>query len=76
MSGSFALFFLLPVSVALGIIFVLWLYYANRRTGLEKQAGEGKIYRCENCRHVYVERRLYPLMVCPRCQHPNSAIRR
>lgn len=76
MGWSLSAFFLLPVAATLGIILALWLYYTNRRSGLEKRPGEGKIYRCENCRLVYVERRLYPLMVCPRCQHPNSAIRR
>jgi len=69
-------FFLLPAAGTLGIIFTLWLYYANRRPDLEKYPGEGRIYRCENCRLVYVERRLYPLMECPRCKHPNPAIRR
>lgn len=70
-------FFLLPVAVGVGIIFALWLYYDHRRLDDDAQSGTGRmIYRCEHCQHVYVEQRMYPLLECPRCRHPNPAVRR
>lgn len=69
-------YFLLPVAISLGMIVSLWLYYNNRRMDERGRVGEGMIYRCEHCQHVYVERRMYPLLECPRCRHPNPAIRR
>jgi hypothetical protein len=69
-------YFVLPLLLALGMIVFLWFYYANRRHSSDRYPGEGKIYRCEHCRLVYVERRMYPLLECPRCHHPNQAIRR
>lgn len=68
--------FILPLALSLGMVIGLWLYYNLRRPEMDKHPGEGKIYRCENCQLVYVERRLYPLLECPRCHHPNPAIRR
>lgn len=76
MTITLTTFFLLPLVVMLGMIFTLWIYYGRRRTDQDRAAGEGKIYRCENCRMVYVERRMYPVLECPRCHHPNQAIRR
>ncbi len=69
-------YFLLPVLLSLGMVIALWLYYTNRRPEVEKHPGEGKIYRCEHCGLVYAERRMYPVLECPRCRHPNPAIRR
>lgn len=76
MGLSLPAYFLLPLAAMLGIMTGLWWYYANRGRDEEKHPGEGKIYRCEHCRLVYVERRMYPLLECPRCRHPNAAIRR
>ena len=76
MTGHLVILFLLPVIFNLVMVFAIWLYYSNRRQESDKSFGEGKIYRCENCNLVYVERRLYPVLECPRCQHPNKAIRR
>ncbi len=76
MSISLTSYFLLPLAAMLAMMFGLWLYYARRERDEEKHPGEGKIYRCEHCRLVYVERRMYPLLECPRCRHSNAAIRR
>lgn len=76
MVRSLPLLFLLPVFVNLVLVIGAWLYYNNRRPEEENHPGEGKIYRCENCNLVYAERRLYPVLECPRCRHPNTAIRR
>jgi hypothetical protein len=76
MEISITAYFLLPVAASVGMIVILWLYYGNRRLDEDKRGGEGMIYRCEHCQFVYVERRLYPLLECPRCHHPNPAIRR
>ncbi len=69
-------YFVLPVFLSLGMVVGLWVYYTRRRPEMEKHPGEGKIYRCERCQMVYVERRLYPTLACPRCHYENSAIRR
>lgn len=76
MTITLSTYFLGPVVILLGLVAGLWLYYESRRAESDKHPGEGKIYRCEHCRLVYVERRLYPLLECPRCHHPNQAIRR
>lgn len=76
MEINLSVLFVLPVFVNLVLVIGAWLYYTNRRPEMEKHPGEGKIYRCENCNLVYVERRLYPMLECPRCHHPNPAIRR
>jgi hypothetical protein len=76
MESRLTILFLLPVVLNLVMVISIWLYYSNRRRQSEKNQGEGKIYRCENCNLVYVERRLYPVLECPRCLHPNTAIRR
>ncbi len=68
--------FLGPVILNLMVVIAVWMYYNNRRLDQQRESGEGKIYRCENCNLVYVERRLYPVLECPRCHHPNTAIRR
>jgi hypothetical protein len=76
MQSRLVILFLLPVVFNLLVVIGIWLYYSNRRRESDSSTGEGKIYRCENCNLVYVERRLYPVLECPRCQHPNAAIRR
>jgi len=76
MELSVTTFFLLPVSLSLGMVFGFWVYYTKRKAGVENHAGEGRIYRCGHCQHVYVTRRRYPVLECPRCHHPNPAIRR
>lgn len=76
MENSFAPLFLLPVIIHLVVVLGAWLYYDNRRSEADARGGEGKIYRCEKCNLVYVERRHYPVLECPRCKHPNAAIRR
>jgi len=76
MNGQIHLLFILPVVFNLVMVIGAWMYYSNRRLSQQRDSGEGKIYRCENCNLVYVERRLYPVLECPRCHHPNTAIRR
>lgn len=76
MNVEFTVLFILPVALNLLLVIGAWLYYNNRRLEMEKHPGEGKIYRCEHCQLVYVERRMYPILECPRCQHTNTAIRR
>jgi len=68
--------FVAPVAFILVVVIGLWLYYSMRGHGQPQDSGDGKIYRCGNCGMVYVERRLYPVLECPRCHHPNTAIRR
>ena len=76
MDGPLDTLFLLPVTLNLVVVMGAWMYYSNRRLNPGRESGEGKIYRCEHCNLVYVERRLYPVLECPRCHHPNTAIRR
>lgn len=76
MSDSLLFFFLLPVSINLVVVIGAWVYYNNRSLGADRLPGEGKIYRCEKCGLVYAERRHYPVLECPRCKHPNTAVRR
>ncbi|HMP88797.1 MAG TPA: hypothetical protein PJ991_01280 [Kiritimatiellia bacterium] len=76
LNASLYMLFVFPLLIALTCMVVVWLYYNYRRPEVEKVSGEGNIYRCENCQSVYVERRLYPVLECPRCRHPNAAIRR
>jgi Zn finger protein HypA/HybF involved in hydrogenase expression len=64
------------VVIQLALLIIGWLTYANRRQRLEKHPGEGKLFRCEQCQLVYADRRLYPVLECPRCHHPNTALRR
>jgi hypothetical protein len=76
MNGWLDALFVWPVSVNVFLVIGAWLYYVNRRPEMQKHPGEGKIYHCKKCGMVYVERRLYPVLECPRCQHPNAAVRR
>ena len=76
MDATLTIVFLGPVWMTLVLVISAWLYYNYRRPEVEKVSGEGNIYRCEHCNSVYVERRLYPVLECPRCHHPNKAIRR
>ncbi len=73
---SIELFFIWPAGVILAVLIALWLFYDTRASTRDKPAMGGRIYRCEHCRLVYAERRNYPVLECPRCHHPNPAIRR
>lgn len=76
MISPLVILFVGPVVFNLVVVIAVWMYYTNRRTDSQRETGDGKIYRCENCNLVYVERRLYPVLECPRCRHSNAAVRR
>lgn len=65
-----------PVVFALVAIFGAWQYYSSRSMWPQKPVAEGRIYRCAQCGHVYVEARDVPMSRCPRCDRLNEAVRR
>ena len=67
---------LLPLVFNLVVIFLAWVYYANRQSWSDAPNEQGRIYRCQSCGQVYVEGRNRPLLRCPRCGKMNEAVRR
>jgi hypothetical protein len=57
-------------------LLVTWLYYANRTLWPRSRKNVGRIYRCAQCAHVYVDQRDVPMARCPECDRFNEAIRR
>lgn len=44
--------------------------------GVQCSRSRGRLYRCQVCRHVYVDQRDVPLARCHRCGCLNEAVRR
>ena len=57
-------------------LLLAWLYYANRTLWPRNRRATGRIYRCAQCAHVYVDARDVPMSRCPQCDRFNEAIRR
>ena len=67
---------LIPFLLSLVILMGCTMYYSARRTARRVRERRARIYRCEVCKHVYVDDRDVPLARCPRCGCLNEAIRR
>lgn len=76
MISDYEAVFVVPVVFALVGIFGAWIYYASRRSWHGSALGEGRLYRCSACGHVYEEARDVPTSRCPRCDRLNDAVRR
>lgn len=53
------------LSVSLGIVFVLWIFYNFRRGST---ANQGEIQQCPYCTHVFLSHDQGDIQACPRCQ--------
>ena len=74
---SFSQVFLIPLTLSLVGMLWLWFYYAVRQKLREARDRHiTRIYRCTQCRHVYIDHREVPMAVCPRCHTLNESIRR
>lgn len=51
-----------------------WLY--RKRSFRNVRIPKSNIYRCTNCKKVYIDPRVVPLSKCPKCLTLNEAIRR
>ena len=69
------LLIVMPLAIALGLIFVLAAVYDVVLCRRRKSKDES-VYRCRECRHIYTELHRTPLAHCPRCGHLNQPIQR
>ncbi len=63
-----------PLATALAALFAAaWLYdiRATRRRTKKKET----IYRCRDCRRIYIGTHHTPLARCPKCGKQNAAVR-
>ena len=67
--------FLLPLAGQFLVLFLLgWMY--RRRGYHDLRSPKAHIFRCTNCRHIYIDNRRVPLSKCTKCNTLNEMIRR
>ncbi len=75
MTGSIQPLFLLPLAVQFTALALIALIYRNRGYRHHRQP-KANIFRCSQCRHLYLDNRRVPLSACPVCHTLNEVIRR
>lgn len=61
--------------LALGVFFVLWIYYDRRDRALY-DAGRRKVtFHCIRCDHLYTQPAGIETAPCPRCRHENTRLK-
>lgn len=75
MTSSVQPLFLGPLVFQLLVLFVLgWIY---RKRGLHyRRTPKANIYRCTQCKKVYIDPRVVPLSKCPKCNTLNEVVKR
>lgn len=67
--------FLLPLALQfLALAILAWAY--RKRSYRDQRIPKSNIYRCTECKKVYIDPRIVPLSKCPNCSTLNEAIRR
>lgn len=67
--------FLLPLFFQLlALIYLGWRY--RKRGYHDLRSPRAHIFRCGNCRHIYIDNRRVPLSKCTKCNTLNEMIRR
>jgi len=72
-SRTFEVMILVPLGMQLGIVAAYWAYYRLLKSNKHTRS-ETILFRCEQCRHVYVDDRDVPTARCPRCRRINDPI--
>lgn len=75
MTVSAQTFFLAPLAVHLLVLALVALRYRKRGTH-NLSPPKARIFRCSNCRHIYIDNRRVPLSKCTKCNTLNEMIRR
>ena len=66
--------FVIPMGIALAALFIAaWLY--DIRAASRQKKTKGSMYRCLDCRRIYVRTQHTPLAPCPKCGKQNAAVR-
>ena len=73
---SYTNLILVPMAFNLLILLICYVYYSARRAARRVKQQPSRLYRCQQCDHVYVDIRDVPLARCPRCDSLNEALRR
>ncbi|MGA0333942.1 MAG: hypothetical protein ACO3NW_08300 [Kiritimatiellia bacterium] len=67
--------FLIPLLIQfLGLLYLGWRY--RKRGYHDLRTPKAHIFRCSNCRHIYIDNRRVPLSKCTKCNTLNEMIRR
>jgi hypothetical protein len=75
MNFSIHAFFLVPLAMQLVLLLGAGWFYRNK--GLQHQTKpKANIYRCVNCKKVYIDPRIVPLAKCPACNTLNEVVKR
>lgn len=68
--------FYLPLILSCLVILGLWSVYSfAAHRAYRKAKRRAHLYRCEHCRHLYLDPREVPLTRCPLCGALNEAVR-
>ena len=70
---SFETMILVPMLFQLGGVAVYWIYYRSLKSN-RHVSSVTILFRCTDCRHVYVDDREVPTARCPRCKRINDPI--
>jgi hypothetical protein len=64
----------LALALVLAALFTLAAAY-DFRTFRRRESKRKAVYRCDGCRHIYVNPQRTPLARCPRCGQQNEPVR-
>ena len=68
--------FFIPLLFSVSVVLGLWAFYSLKAFRAYRRAKRAaRLYRCEICRHVYLDHREVPLTRCPSCGALNEAVR-
>jgi len=75
MISSFQSLFLIPLAIQFTLLAGIGVLY--RKRGYHNlSAPKARIFRCSQCRHIYIDNRRVPLSKCTKCNTLNEMIRR
>jgi rRNA maturation endonuclease Nob1 len=64
----------IPLALSLAALFLgAWLY--DIRASRRRKKKEETVYRCMDCRRIYIGTHHTPLARCPKCGKQNAAVR-
>lgn len=69
------LLILLPLAIALGLLFALATAY-DAVIFRRRKDKNTSIYQCRKCQYIYTELHRTPLAHCPKCGHQNEPLRK
>jgi rRNA maturation endonuclease Nob1 len=67
--------FTLPLALTLIALFAAAAVYDFITFRRRRKNGNTAVYRCDNCRHIYIVPQRTPLARCPKCGRQNEPVR-